>query len=107
MISISSTILLLLQLNSPYSVNALHSQHIRIGTRPSPLACEQVKSVAAALERANPFISTELVLLNSLSEHSGNPSIQDKPLGMSKVDFASVLDNALLDHTVDIVVYPD
>ena len=81
--------------------------HIRIGTRPSPLALKQAQSVASALQEAHPSIDTEFIILESSSEHHKtlDKATQDKPLAMTNVDFTSVIDNAIMNGDVDIGVH--
>jgi hydroxymethylbilane synthase len=103
---VTVSLLLLTTSRQSCSAIAVVTQHVRIGTRPSPLARQQAESIAQALHEANPSITTELVLLNSASEiKSATATTQAKPLAMSYVDFVSTVDNAILDGTVDVGVH--
>jgi hydroxymethylbilane synthase len=75
---------------------------LKLGTRASLLARMQSQLIADALERAHPGLKVELVLVQT-----GGDRIQDRALHDfgGKGLFTKELEEALLDHTIDIAVH--
>jgi hydroxymethylbilane synthase len=77
-------------------------QHIRLGTRGSPLALWQARWVAQALQTHHAEVTTEIVVITT----GGDKNRRD-PLSQigGKGLFVREIETALLDHTVDIAVH--
>ena len=80
-----------------FHVSSAVALHVRIGTRPSPLAVTQAEAIAAALTRCNPAVSTELVKLTSSGESTST--------SMAAADFAGSIDEAVVSGVVDVGVH--
>ena len=86
-------------------LHSASSLHIRIGTRPSPLACTMADAVASALRVAEPSITCEVVRISSSGDQSSG-SIAATTLAQGKVvDFTGLLDDAVLNGQVDVAVH--
>ncbi len=78
------------------------SQTLRLGTRGSLLARTQSQLVADAIEKANPSVHVELVILKTTGDQ-----VQDKPLAElgGKGLFTKELELALLNNEIDLAVH--
>lgn len=81
-------------------------QHLKIGTRGSPLALWQAREVEARLKAAHPGLSTELVVIKT----SGDWKPEDGEVRLSEVEggkgqFAKEIEQALLAGAIDIAVH--
>ncbi len=76
--------------------------HLKIGTRGSPLARVQAATVAALLERAEPGLTTELVIIKTTGDH-----VLDRPLSEigGKGLFTKEIEEALFDARIDLAVH--
>jgi hydroxymethylbilane synthase len=82
------------------------SYTIRIGTRPSPLACVQAEAVAKVLTKADSSLRVEIVeLLTAGDSKGGIQKIQDVPLALRAIDFTGALDAALKNALIDLAVH--
>ena len=79
------------------------SLHLRIGSRPSPLACTQAEAIATALKKADPTISIDIVKITSRSEAGAEPVAAGAT--MAGTDFTGNIDDAVLSGAVDIGVH--
>ena len=79
------------------------SLHLRIGSRPSPLACTQAEAVATALRKVDPTISIDIVKITSESEAGAEPVAAGAT--MAGTDFTGNIDDAILSGAVDIGVH--
>lgn len=75
---------------------------LRIGSRGSNLALTQTKLVAKDLEKANPGLETEIIIIKTKGD-----IILDKPLNEigDKGLFVREIEEALLDNTIDLAVH--
>lgn len=75
---------------------------LRLGTRGSLLARTQSQWVAHAIEKANPSVHVELIILKTTGDQ-----VQDKPLAElgGKGLFTKELELALLNHQIDLAVH--
>ncbi len=75
---------------------------LRLGTRGSLLALAQSRGMAAALERANPGLSVELVEIRTSGDR-----IRDVPLGphLGQAFFTKEIEDALLEGRIDLAVH--
>jgi hydroxymethylbilane synthase len=80
----------------------MSSSLLRLGTRGSQLALAQSSMVARQIERANPGLAVELVILKTTGDR-----VQDKPLHEigGKGLFTKELEVALLEERVDLAVH--
>jgi hydroxymethylbilane synthase len=78
------------------------SPTLRLGTRGSLLARTQSQLIAAAIEKANPSVAVELVILKTTGDQ-----VQDKPLADigGKGLFTKELEQALLRNEIDLAVH--
>jgi hydroxymethylbilane synthase len=77
-------------------------QHIRVGTRKTPLALKQTEIVIQALQAVYPELTVTLIHVNTLGDQN-----QDKPLPEigGKGAFTSTLEEALLEGELDLAVH--
>jgi len=87
-----------------FGLAACAALHVRIATRPSPLALTQAEAISAALRLADPSVTTELVRISSSGDQSG-ATTQDAPLAKAPPDFVSSVDDAVLQGTADLGVH--
>lgn len=77
---------------------------LKIGTRGSPLALAQANGVKAALEKAQPGLSVELVTLRTTGD-TLTPEKQEQERTALKGLFVKEIEEALLDGRVDLAVH--
>lgn len=77
--------------------------HVRVGTRPSPLAVAQASAFVDSLRRADSHTTAELVVLDSTAEATSPRA--DVPLARANVSFTGVLDAAVADGVCDCAVH--
>ena len=86
-----------------HTLSRATSLHVKIATRPSPLAVKQAERVAETLRRADPALTTELVRISSTGEYRNNTPL---PLALDPtVDFTGLLDDAVGSGAVDVAVH--
>ena len=83
--------------------------NIRIGTRPSPLARIQAKSVAKTLQQKTKYndnLNVQVIdCLTAGDKTSPKATIHNSPLAVKSIDFTGTLDRALLSNEIDIAVH--
>jgi hydroxymethylbilane synthase len=82
---------------------------LRIGTRPSPLAKVQARSVAEALRKkiSADELQIQIVEIKTKDDQMSRStaSTQSTPLAVKSIDFTGALDQALLNNEIDAAVH--
>ena len=78
--------------------------HVKIGTRPSPLAIFQAEFFSSAIVSSDPSVTVEIICLASTGDVKGRKR-QDTPLALAPPDFVGAIDDAVVDGTVDVGVH--
>lgn len=96
-------------------VTSAMSTTVRLGTRPSPLAVTQTRSVAASIESTaaasdddSSAVSVSIERLTpsgEMNDESQPVKIQNGPLAFGGVDFTDALDEAVLSGAIDAAVH--
>lgn len=80
----------------------IRPQHVRLGTRGSPLALWQARWVAEALQAQHHDLTTEIVVISTAGDRNRRDPLTQ--LG-SKGLFVRELEEALLQHRIDVAVH--
>jgi hydroxymethylbilane synthase len=78
---------------------------LRLGTRKSALALVQTKSIAAQLRATFPDLHIELVLITTSGDLKTEGTLLKEDKGGLKALFTKEIEEALLDHRIDLAVH--